>query len=95
MTRGKDEFNCAKAETSLLKRVLGYKYTETTKEADEDGVLKVTKKIFKQMAPDTRALEYFLSNRNKARWQNPRQIIELDQAKPLDVTIEFIGKDES
>jgi chorismate synthase len=45
--RGKDDFNCEKAEDSLFKLVMGFHYTETTKEAksvvikNQDGAEKV------------------------------------------------------
>ncbi len=81
--RGKDHFDTVKVEKSLLKRALGYKYTEVTSEpvtavvdgkiVTSNGVL-VTKKVKKEIAPDTTAQIFFLKNRNPERWRDARNI---------------------
>ena len=87
--KGKDEFNVAIAENSLLKRVKGGKVRETTREAKivhlngvpimgEDGKikteLKTTKIVTKQVAPSDKALEFFLKNRDPSRWPNKHDV---------------------
>jgi hypothetical protein len=85
--RGKDKFNCEKAEYSLFKLVMGFHYTETTKEAkpvivkNEDGSitelnnkLVVTKKVRKLVPPNDRAVRFFLKNRDPKRWRDTQAV---------------------
>ena len=86
--RGKDKFNCGKAENSLFKLVMGFHYIETTKEAKpivikdtETGEEKisgdrllVTKKVRKFIPPNDRALRFFLKNRDPARWRDTQAV---------------------
>lgn len=65
-------------ENALLKRALGYKYTETTKELFEnketgEEVLKVTKVVEKEVVPDTTAQIFWLKNRNSQDWRDKRE----------------------
>ena len=60
-------------ENALLKRALGYEYTETTKEIKENGN-KIIKKITKQVAPDVTAQIYWLNNRKPKQWRNKQDI---------------------
>jgi hypothetical protein len=71
---GKDEFDSDRGERALIKRMLGFRYTETTKEAGEDGELKVTKKVSKYLPPDIRGLEMFLYNRRSMRWKRIKHV---------------------
>lgn len=62
-------------ENSLLKRALGYKYEEVTREKVTDPVtgfscLTVTKKVTKEMAPDVTAQIFWLKNRRPDRWRD-------------------------
>lgn len=62
-------------ENALLKRALGYEYIETTKEIaynpkTEKNELQVTKKVTKQVAPDTTAQIFWLRNRKPSKWKN-------------------------
>ena len=52
-------------ENALLKRALGYAYDETTY---EDGV--ETKRVIKEVAPDTTAQIFWLKNRKPAEWRD-------------------------
>lgn len=62
-------------ENALLKRALGYEYEEKTyedvynKELDM-YVEKLTKKVKKQVAPDTTALIFWLKNRKPNQWRD-------------------------
>lgn len=54
-------------ENALLKRALGYEYIEVTEDINPDGAIN-TKKVYKQMAPDTTAQIFWLKNR-KPEWR--------------------------
>ncbi len=60
-------------ENALLKRALGYEYEEETY---EKGIL--TKKVKKQVAPDTTAQIFWLKNRKPNTWKDR---IETDEDK--------------
>lgn len=58
-------------ENALLKRALGYEYTETMIEQGEDGEKR--RETIKQVAPDVTAQIYWLKNRRPDRWRDRRQ----------------------
>lgn len=60
-------------ENALLKRALGYEYEEETY---ENGIL--TKKVKKQVAPDTTAQIFWLKNRKPNTWKDR---VETDEDK--------------
>jgi len=69
--KGKEEYDTELVEKSLLKRALGYKYTEVTKEPtgiNKDGEMGVIKKVRKEVTPDTKAQIFWVRNRNRDRW---------------------------
>jgi hypothetical protein len=85
--RAKDQFDSCEAETSLLKLVMGFRYTVTTKEArpiiikDSEGnetiigdKLMVTKEVIKFIPPNERSVRFFLKNRNPKRWRDTKAI---------------------
>lgn len=60
-------------EQALLERALGYRYTEETRERVKDPKtgeysMTVTKRVRKQMAPNTSALFFWLKNRMPEQW---------------------------
>ena len=62
-------------ENALLKRALGYEYEEKTYEDVYNKELnmyveKLTKKVKKQVAPDTTALIFWLKNRKPNQWRD-------------------------
>lgn len=62
-------------ENALLKRALGYKYDETTKELATDKktgteILKTTKVVQKEIVPDTTAQIFWLKNRRPDKWRD-------------------------
>lgn len=69
--RGKEAWDNIKVEDALLKRSLGYKYNEITKEPDEQdpSKLRITKIIKKEVVPDTTAQIFWLTNRNRSKWK--------------------------
>jgi len=71
---GKDIWNSSKAEKCMMKRVTGYKYTETTREPDDDGNLKISKTVRKSVAPDVTAQIFWLKNRSPERWRDRKEL---------------------
>ena len=62
-------------ENALLKRALGYTYEEKTYEKVYDKetgmyVERLTKRVTKQVSPDTTAQIYWLNNRKPKQWRN-------------------------
>ena len=70
-------------ENALLKRALGYEYTETKIEREFGEVVKETTTI-KQVVPDTTAQIFWLKNRKPAEWRD-KQNIEI--SKPIDESV--------
>ncbi|MCI6121907.1 MAG: DNA-packaging protein [Lachnospiraceae bacterium] len=66
-------------ENALLKRALGYKYDEVTIEGGIE-----TKRVTKEVVPDTTAQIFWLKNRKREAWAD-RQSVELSQ--PIDESI--------
>lgn len=76
-----------KVENSLYKRANGYEYTEVTEEPlwnpitgepvlDKEGnqVIRVTKRVTKQVVPDTTAQIFWLKNRKPKEWRDKQEI---------------------
>ncbi len=71
-------------ENALLKRALGYKYVETTRESlpvyDKTTgkiighELKITKEVTKEVQGDTTAQIFWLKNRKPAEWRDKQNI---------------------
>ncbi len=66
-------------ENALLKRALGYEYTEVTQEICENAEsgemeLRVTKKVTKEVVPDTTAQIFWLKNRRPDKWRDKQDI---------------------
>ena len=72
LKRGKEVVD-RQVENALLKRALGYKYTETTKERI-DGSLVVTKEVEKEVVPDTTAQIFWLKNRKPDVWRDKQNL---------------------
>ena len=74
LKRGKEVVDI-EVENALLKRALGYKYDEVTKERDKDtGELVVTKVVTKEVIGDTTAQIYWLKNRKPEDWRDKKEI---------------------
>ena len=56
-------------ENALLKRALGYEYDEITTEYGKE-----TKRVTKQVVPDTTAQIFWLKNRKPDQWRDKRDI---------------------
>lgn len=86
LKRGKEVVD-REVENALLKRALGYKFTEVTKErvikydpttGEATGShLVVTKEVEKEVQPDTTAQIFWLKNRKPEQWRDKRDV-ELD-----------------
>lgn len=72
-------FNDFLVEGALLKRAMGFSYTEQVRERvtvgyDSEGnaikKLRITKETRKYVPPDVRACEYYLNNRMSKRWSS-------------------------
>lgn len=88
-------------ENALVKRALGYKYTETTKEvvADRDDKgniigshLEVTKTVTKEVAPDVTAQIYWLKNRKPGQWRDRPTEEDREALNKLDGILSGIGR---
>ena len=72
-------------ENALLTRALGYEYTETTREyIPELGEMKTTKKVTKQVAPDTTAQIFWLKNRKPDKWRDKQEYEDRTAIEKLD-----------
>ena len=87
-------------ENVLLKRARGYEYEEVTVEyksgkseanKSNKSKLTLTRKIKKQVAPDTIALIFWLKNRRPELWRDRHDI---DLSGDLNVTVKRIITDE-
>lgn len=83
LKRGKDVVD-RQVENALLKRALGYKYDEITKEISIDPStgeerLKVTKIVTKEVQPDTTAQIFWLKNRKPDEWRAKRDVEDGDK----------------
>ena len=75
-------------ENALLKRALGYEYDESTYEVKYDEnqgkyVEVLTKRVIKQVSPDTTAQIYWLNNRKPKQWRNKQDINVSDNGLSL------------
>lgn len=79
-------------ENSLLKRAMGYKYTETTKEVVKNPdtgeyKLTVTKEVTKEVIPDTTAQIFWLKNRKPKEWRDKQDIGIENSGEAFEVNI--------
>lgn len=77
LKKGKEVIDI-QVENALLKRALGYQYTEKTKERLFDKktgkyVLEVTKEVTKEVQPDTTAQIFWLKNRKPQEWRDKKE----------------------
>lgn len=91
LKRGKEVINL-EVEHALLKRALGYKYEEITKEPVKNDVtgeikLQVTKEVTKEVLPDVTAQIFWLKNRRPEDWRDKKEIFS-SATNTIQVTIE-------
>lgn len=82
LKRGKEVVD-RQVENALLKRALGYRYDEVTKEVAEvkneetgeyENVLIETKRVTKEVQPDTTAQIFWLKNRRPDKWRDKQDV---------------------
>jgi len=73
LKRNKDVID-RQVENALLKRALGFSYTEITEEEDSEGETKSVKKVKKIVVPDTTAQIFWLKNRKPDMWRDNKNI---------------------
>lgn len=84
LKRGKEVVDRA-VENALLKRALGYSYTETTKELVGTKMI-VTKEVVKEVQPDTTAQIFWLKNRRSDIWRDRKDLeakVDVNQQDPF------------
>mgnify|MGYP005799042131 CR=1 FL=1 len=79
-------------ENALLKRALGYEYTETIREAVKDPdsgtiEMRVTKEVTKQIIPDTTAQIFWLKNRKPDKWRDKPMYEDTSELDKLDAIL--------
>ena len=74
-------------ENALLKRALGYEYTETMVEHSPDGVKR--RETVKFIPPDVTAQIFWLKNRKPETWRE-KQVVEVSE-EALDRAREILG----
>lgn len=81
-------------ENALLKRAIGFEYTETVKEVRQlpGGKTYTTIREFKKYAlPDTTAQAIWLNNRKPKRWQRDRRVTEVEISESNDGFLEALN----
>lgn len=73
LKRGKEVAD-AEVAASLYKRAKGYQYEEITVEPGKDGKDVVTKRVVKEVAPDTGAAMAWLKNRQPQSWRDRHEV---------------------
>lgn len=92
LKKGKEVIDI-QVENALLKRALGYKYTETRTEREGSVLTKVVTTV-KEVVPDTTAQIFWLKNRKPDKWRDRRDYDisgELDVLGKLDQVLGSIG----
>lgn len=77
-------------ENALLKRALGYKYTEEKVEISEKDGKKVVQTV-KHVAPDTTAQIFWLKNRRPEKWRDKPETPDTKQDETLGRLIEAVN----
>lgn len=91
LKRGKEVIDI-EVENALLKRALGYKYDEVTKELNETtGKLEISKVVTKEVIPDTTAQIFWLKNRKPGEWRDRK---ELNHSGYINNPYEGLTKEE-
>lgn len=77
-------------ENALLKRALGYEYTEEKVEISEKDGKKVVQTV-KHVAPDTTAQIFWLKNRRPEKWRDKPETPDTKQDETLGRLIEAVN----
>lgn len=87
LKRGKEVVDIL-VENALLKRALGYSYDEVTYEMGIE-----TKRVTKQVAPDTTAQIFWLKNRRPKSWRDKQEVENTVAIDKLDDILKGIKED--
>ncbi len=87
LKRGKEIVD-TQVENALLKRALGYKYTETKTVESAKGT--VTTTIEKEVAPDVTAGIFWLKNRLRKKWGD-KQVEKTESEENQSITFEIVA----
>ena len=78
-------------ENALLKRALGYSFTEITRE-QRDGELTITKTVVKEIQPDVTAQIFWLKNRATDKWRDkPVESLSASGYEPVNIPAGLIA----
>ena len=78
-------------ENALLKRALGYSFTEITRE-QRDGELTITKTVVKEIQPDVTAQIFWLKNRAADKWRDkPVESLSASGYEPVNIPAGLIA----
>lgn len=80
LKKGKEVIDI-EVENALLKRALGYKYDEVTKEL-RNGELIETKRVTKEVQADITAQIYWLKNRKPDKWRD--RIVDVENEEQIN-----------
>ena len=89
LKRGKEIVDI-EVENALLKRALGYEYTEEKVEISEKDGKKVVQTV-KHVAPDTTAQIFWLKNRRPEKWRDKPETPDTKQDETLGRLIEAVN----
>lgn len=89
LKRGKEVVDI-QVENALLKRALGYEYTEEKVEISEKDGKKVVQTV-KHVAPDTTAQIFWLKNRRPEKWRDKPEAPDTKQDETLGRLIEAVN----
>ncbi len=89
LKRGKDVVDI-QVENALLKRALGYSYTEVMVEESTDGTKR--RETVKFIPPDTTAQIFWLKNRKPDTWRDKRDVGVDNQPNPSVTIVNNIPK---
>lgn len=93
LKRGKEIVDM-EVENALLRRAMGYKYSETTREQiynknTNEYELVVTKIVSKEVPPDTTAQIFWLKNRKPEEWRDKRDVQHSGEvSNEINITID-------
>lgn len=88
LKRGKEVIDL-EVENALLKRALGYKYEEITKEPikNNPNQLQITKQVTKEVLPDVTAQIFWLKNRRPEDWRDKKEIFS-NESNTIKISLE-------
>lgn len=91
LKRGKEVVDI-EVENTLLKRALGYDYTEERVESGKDGAKKFIKtvQVTKHVSPDTTALIFWLKNRKPKSWRDKQQFEDDGSGQAANAIADFL-----